>query len=165
MGIGGGTLLGGWRGRTFKEWTVQAQASFGTGLPETPVYLAAVNGTGFTGSIRPDRTTGDVYHAASGHFFNPSAFAAPQAAQWGNAGRNSLRGPKTYTFNLSLARTFRLEKRLNLDIRADAFNLLNHVVYASYGNVLNPTQVSPLFGVPTAAGPMRSMQFTARFRY
>ena len=165
MGIGGGTLLGGWPGRAYKEWTVQAQASFGTGLPETPVYLAAVNGTGFTGSIRPDRVAGDVYRGASGHFFNAAAFAAPQAGQWGNAGRNSLRGPGTYTFNSSLSRTFHLEKRLNLDIRANAFNLLNHVVYASYGNFINPTLVSPLFGVPTAGSPMRSLQFTARLRY
>ncbi len=165
MGAKGGTLLGGWRGRAYKEWTVQAQTGFGTGLPETPVYLAAVPGTGFTGSIRPNRVTGNPYSGAASHYFNAAAFTAPASGQWGNAGRNSLRGPGTYTFNASLARTFCLEKRLNLDIRADAFNLLNHVVYASYSNFLNPTLVSPLFGTPTAASAMRSMQFTARLRY
>ncbi len=165
MGQHGGTLLSGWRGRFYKEWTVSAQTSFGTGLPETPIYLAAVNGTGFTGSIRPDRLPADAYNGPSGHFFNASAFAAPSPGQWGDAGRNSLRGPGTYTFNSSLARTFRLEKRLSLDVRVDAFNLLNHVVFASYGNFINPSLVSPLFGVPTAANPMRSMQFTARLRY
>lgn len=165
MGAGGGTLLSGWRGRLYKEWTASAQASFGSGLPETPIYLAAVNGTGFTGSIRPNRVAVDPYRGDAKHFFNAAAFTAPAPGQWGNAGRNSLRGPGTYNFNASLARTFRIEKRYNLDVRADATNLLNHVVYSNYNNVINPSLVSPLFGVPTAANPMRSMQFTARFRF
>ena len=165
MGAGGGTLLSGWRGRVYKEWTVSAQASFGSGLPETPIYLTAVNGTGYTGSIRPNRTAGDPYRGDAKHYFNAAAFSAPSPGQWGSAGRNSLRGPGTYSFNASLARTFRIEKRYNLDIRADATNLLNHVVYSNYNNVINPSLVSPLFGVPTSTNPMRSMQFTARFRF
>ena len=44
MGIGGGTLLSGWRGQRLKEWTAIAIIVAGSGLPETPVYLAAVNG-------------------------------------------------------------------------------------------------------------------------
>ncbi len=39
-GLGGGSLMNGWRGRVLKEWTVITQISAGTGLPETPVYFA-----------------------------------------------------------------------------------------------------------------------------
>ncbi len=165
LGVRGGTLLSGWRGRLYKDWTLAAQTSFGSGLPETPIYLAAVPGTGYTGSIRPNRIVANPYAGAPGAFFNAAAFAAPSLGTWGTAGRNSLRGPGTYTFNSSVSRTFRLEKTLNLDVRADAFNLLNHVVYASYNNVINTNLVSPLFGVPTAANAMRSLQFTARLRF
>ena len=56
MGMGGETLLSGWKGTLFKEWTFLTQITVGSGLPETPVYLAAVPGTGVTGSIRPDST-------------------------------------------------------------------------------------------------------------
>ena len=42
MGIGGGTLLGGWRGKLLKEWTAAATITAGSGLPQTPIYLAAV---------------------------------------------------------------------------------------------------------------------------
>ena len=56
MGLGGGTLLRGWGGRLYKEWTVHGTLAAGSGLPLTPVYDAVVSGTGFTGSIRPDRT-------------------------------------------------------------------------------------------------------------
>ena len=54
MGIGGKTLMSGWKGTLFKEWTCLTQITVGSGLPETPIYLAAVPGTGVTGSIRPD---------------------------------------------------------------------------------------------------------------
>ncbi len=56
MGIGGKSLMSGWKGTLFKEWTALTQITVGSGLPETPVYLAAVPGTGVTGSIRPDAT-------------------------------------------------------------------------------------------------------------
>ncbi len=125
VGVHGGTLLSDWRSRFYKDWTVAMQASVGSGLPETPIYLAAVPGTGYTGSTRPDRTATDPYAATAGAFFNAAAFTAPASGAWGDAGRNSLRGPGTYTFNSSLGRTFRIEKALNLDIRADATNLLN----------------------------------------
>jgi hypothetical protein len=55
MGLGS-TLLGGWRGRAYKEWSVTGTLTAGSGLPETPVYYATVNGAGFTGTLRPDRT-------------------------------------------------------------------------------------------------------------
>jgi hypothetical protein len=175
MGIGGGTLLGGWRGRLLKEWTAAGTITAGSGLPQTPIYAAAINGTGLVGS-RPDRAAGSIYAGFSGHFLNPAAFAAPQSGQWGTAGRDSITGPGQFTFNGSLSRTFRVGKRYNLDIRADATNLLNHVVYSSWNTTLNPitnpgsnsvftTDLNPLFGLPAAANPMRSMQITARLRF
>ncbi|HEY4357075.1 MAG TPA: TonB-dependent receptor [Acidobacteriaceae bacterium] len=174
MGIGGGTLMTGWRGRVLKEWTGVATISAGSGLPETPVYLAAVNGTGFTGPLRPDVAAGtSVYAASTGRFLNASAFAAPKAGQFGNAGRYSITGPAQFTFNASLARTFRLDKKFNLDVRADATNLLNHGVFTTYNTALNPVTASaptlalssPLFGLPTAVNAMRSIQMTARLRF
>ena len=176
MGMGGGTLLNGWRGRLIKEWTASAVISAGSGLPETPVYLAPVNGTGVTGSIRPDRAAGSIYAGTDGHFLNVSAYAAPQPGQWGTAGRDSILGPGQFSMNASLARTFRVGKKYNLDVRVDSTNILNHVVYTSYNTTLNPvtnpgsnsvftTELNPLFGLPTAANAMRSMQVTARLRF
>lgn len=177
MGLGGNTLLGGWRGRILKEWTIAADLSAGSGLPETPVFLAPVNGTGFSGSIRPDRTSAPLYSRSSGHFLNAAAFAAPAPGQWGNAGRNSIIGPGTFTFNTSFSRTFRISKRLNLDVRLNSKNLLNHAVFTQYNTVINPAlsaassaapdrvNSSPLFGLPVAAGAMRSQQITARLRF
>ena len=42
-----------WKGALFKEWTFATQITAGSGLPQTPVYLAAVPGTGVTGRSGP----------------------------------------------------------------------------------------------------------------
>ena len=160
-GLGGGTLLSGWRGALYKQWTVTSQISAGSGLPLTPVYLAAVNGTGITGSIRPDYTGAALYSAPSGLFLNPAAYAVPAPGQWGDAGRDSITGPSQFSLNASLGRTFRISDRFNLDLRVDSTNALNHVVYSSW----NTTVTSAQFGLPTSANAMRSLQTTLRLRF
>jgi hypothetical protein len=173
VGLGGGSLLSGWRGKLLKRWTVLGQFAAGSGLPQTPIYLAAVTGTGFTGSIRPNVTGASVYDAPAGFHLNAAAYTAPLAGQWGDARRNSITGPNTFTFNASLARTFRLKDRYNLDLRVDSTNLLNHVVFTSWNTTLNsasnpsinPALNSPLFGLPAAANAMRSLHTTMRLRF
>lgn len=164
-GQGAGTLMTGWRGRIYKEWTASGQIVAGSGLPETPVFLAATNGSGISGNLRPDRTSASVYAAPKGYFLNAAAYTAPRPGQWGGAGRDSITGPGSLTFNGSLSRTFRIGKLYNLDIRVDATNLLNHPVYTSYNTTINPTLSSPIFGLPVSTNPMRSLQTTARFRF
>ena len=161
MGIGGETLLRGWKGALYKEWTLLTQITVGHGLPETPVYLAAVPGTGVTGSIRPDYTGAPLYAAPSGLFLNPAAYTVPSPGQWGSAGRNSIIGPAQFTLNASMGRTFRLNGRFNLDLRVDTTNLLNHVTFTGWDAAVNSAQ----FGLPTTANAMRSMQTALRVRF
>jgi hypothetical protein len=173
VGLGGGSLLSGWRGKVLKRWTMLGQIAAGSGLPETPVYLAAVTGTGVTGSVRPKVTGASVYDAPAGFHLNAAAYTAPLTGEWGDARRNSITGPSTFTFNASLARTFRLKDRYSLDLRVDSTNLLNHVVFTSWNTTLNPAanpgsslaSTSPLFGLPAAANTMRSLQTTMRLRF
>ncbi len=160
-GLGGGTLIGGWPGRLLKEWTVLTQVTAGTGLPETPVYLAAVPGTGFTGTIRPDLTGVPIYTSQARPHLNTAAYTAPALGQWGFAGRNSITGPSQFTLDTSLARTFRPTGRFFLDARIDATNLLNHPVFTGWNPTVNSTQ----FGLPLSANPMRSLETTLRLRF
>lgn len=161
MGLHGGTLVNGWKGALFKEWTVSSQVSAGTGLPLTPVYLAAVPGTGVTGSIRPDYTGAPLYSARPGYFLNPAAYTAPPLGQWGDAGRDTITGPAQFSWSASLGRIFRMSERFSLDFRVDATNLLNHVVFASWNTMISSSQ----FGLPTGANAMRSVQTTVRLRF
>ncbi len=144
-----------------REWMLTSQITAGSGLPLTPIYLTAVRGTGVTGSIRPDYTGADVNAAPNGLHLNPAAFAAPALGQWGNAGRNSLSGPGQFSLGMSAGRTFRVGDKLNLDVRADAQNALNHVTYPSW----NATVTSVQFGLPMSANAMRVIQTTMRLRF
>jgi hypothetical protein len=161
LGLGGKTLMSGWQGGLFKEWTFATQITAGSGLPETPIYLAAVPGTGITGTIRPDITGAPLYAAPPRLFLNPAAYTAPLSGQWGDAGRDSIIGPSQFTLNASIGRTFRLRDRFHLDFRIDAQNVLNHVTFTGWNATVNSTQ----FGLPTAADEMRSMQATLRLRF
>ncbi len=161
MGLGGETLLRGWKGALFKEWTLLTQITVGSGLPKTPIYLAAVPGTGVTGTIRPHFTGARLYAAPPGLFLNPAAYTVPSPGQWGDAGRNSIIGPAQFTLNASMGRTFRLNSRFNLDLRVDSANLLNHVTFTSWDTTVNST----LFGLPAGANRMRSLQTVLRVRF
>ena len=161
VGLGGGTLLGGWQGALFKDWTFATQITAGSGLPQTPLYLAAVPGTGITGTIRPDVTGAPLYAAPAGRFVNPAAFAAPAPGQWGNARRNSITGPAQFGLNASLARTFRLKDRYSLDFRLESVNTLNHATYTAWNTVSNSAQ----FGLPVSVNAMRSLQTSVRARF
>jgi hypothetical protein len=158
---GGGALLTGWKGTLFKEWTVTTQITAGSGLPLTPVYVAAVRGTGVTGSIRPEYTGADVYAASPGLFLNPAAYVAPPAGQWGNAGRDSIAGPGQFGLDASLGRTFPFRDRGNIDLQFQSTNALNHVTFPSW----NTTVTSGLFGLPNPANAMRAVKVSLRVRF
>lgn len=161
MGLGGGTLAAGWRGRLLTDWTFATQITAGSGLPLTPIYFTAVKGAGVTGSIRPDYTGASVYDAPSGFHLNRAAYAAPASGEWGNAGRNTISGPSQLSLNGSVSRTFPLGDRLLLDLRVEAINALNHPVFPSWVSVVTGAQ----FGLPNPANPMRSVQTVARLRF
>ena len=161
QGLEGGTLLGGWRGRALKEWTVLGTVSFGTGLPETPLLSSIVPGTGFSNIIRPDLTGASVYSSGANTHLNAAAFVSPLAGQWGTAGRNSITGPDQFTFNSTLQRTFRPHGKLYLDVAVNSTNTLNHVVYTNWNNFVTSNQ----FGLPVSAGAMRSLTTTFHLRF
>jgi hypothetical protein len=173
MGMGGRTLMSGWRGRLLKEWTIMSQITTGTGHPETPIFLVTVPGTGMTGTIRPDLIGQPTNGALAGHVLNASAFSAPASGAWGTVRRDSITGPNQFSLNGSMSRTLRLRNPFNLDIRIDGMNLLNHGVFSAWNTTLNwpgsgqaaSSQLSPTFGLPVAVNPMRSLQLTARLRF
>ena len=130
-------------------------------MPQTPIYLTTLAGTGVTGTVRADRTDVSVEHIPSGYYANPAAYTAPAAGRWGNAGRNSIAGPTQFSFNGGLSRAFLLSNRLTLDWRIDATNLLNRVTYASINTIVG----SPQFGLPIQANTMRKVQTSVRLRF
>jgi hypothetical protein len=160
VGVAGGALVDGWRGALFKNWTLTGQMTTGSGFPLTPYYLAAVPGTGYTGAIRAS-LTGASTDAPNGYYLNSAAYTAPAPGTWGDAGRNSGRGPAQFGFNAGITRTFPWGSRINLDYRIDATNVLNTVVYSGVNTLIG----NPQFGLPSGANQMRRINTSLRMRW
>jgi hypothetical protein len=161
-GVRGGALLSGWKGLLLKEWTLAEAFTIGSGLPQTPLYLAVQPGTGVTGNLRPDLTGADIYAAPKGLNLNPAAFQVPPAGRFGNAARNSITGPAQFSLNASLGRTFPWGDRYNVDLRVDATNVLNRTTIKSWNTTVGNNK---LFGLPATADTMRILQTTLRVRF
>ena len=147
-----------------RDWNLNLSLQANSGRPLTARVLGAVadpGGSGATGSARAD-ATGLPVKSESG-FFNTAAFAVPPADRYGNAGRNTIPGPGSVVLNAGFGRSFQIGEstRRRLELRLEGQNVLNHVNLTSYGTVVNAAN----YGQATAAGTMRSVQLTARFRF
>jgi hypothetical protein len=73
---------------------------------------------------------------ACSFFINPAAFVAPPAGEFGNAPHflGNLRLPAFLNENLSLSKRFHIYDRSTLQFQANAFNVLNRVVFSNGGN-------------------------------
>jgi hypothetical protein len=103
------------------------------------------------GFDRPD-VVGPIQYSPSNpsQYLNLSAFAAPctwdanlnpgasdetncvaGTRHFGNLGRNSLKGPSFKEFNFSVFKDTALSEHVNLQFRAEFFNILNHPNFSS----------------------------------
>jgi hypothetical protein len=83
------------------------------------------------------------------------------AGRFGNAGRNIARGPGLANLDLSLLKTFSLTERLQLQFRAEVFNVANHANFAVPVSDLNSTN----FGRILEAGPSRLGQLALKLSF
>jgi len=96
------------------------------------VPLVNVPGGGQSRNVaRPDLIAGvDPYiHNNGWLYLNPAAFAMPAPGTYGNLARNALRGPSISQLDFILAKKLSLNERMNLELRGEVFNVLNHPVY------------------------------------
>ena len=62
------------------------------------------------------------------------------------AGRNIGIGPSFWTFDSRLSRRFAVSERRSLELMIEAFNLFNHLNYASVNNTVSCSAAVPLGG-------------------
>jgi hypothetical protein len=72
-----------------------------------------------------------------GKALNPAAFSVPAANTVGNFPRNSLRGFPAQQVDLTLRREFALREKVKLQLRFEAFNILNHPNFADPATTVN----------------------------
>ena len=112
------TLLGGW------EYSALLHMRSGVRFDVSSGVSHLNNGQG----NRPDRIgNGELSHPTIARWFDTAAFIDHQAeGTYGNAGVFPLHGDDQIQLDSSLAKTFHLFERANLEFRADAFNTFNH---------------------------------------
>jgi len=134
------------------------------GNPAAPFQSFAIDGLGVGG------TPGVLYDGPQALFAGRLVQTTPSSVHWliqpgpGNVGRNSGRGPAFADIDLRVAKRFVLREKTKgaqlVELRLDAFNLLNHVNYFNYVGTLT----SPYFGRANTAHPPREIQLSVRVR-
>jgi hypothetical protein len=95
-------------------------------VPDVPLYL-------------------DAPAEAGGRIINRDAFVIPNTSRQGSLVRNALRGFPVWQIDLALRRQFKLTERVNLQFRAEFFNLFNHPNFGDPDNSLGGVSVDGVF--------------------
>lgn len=77
------------------------------------------------------------------HWFNTAAFAQNAPGTYGNAGRDSLEGPGGFGMDLALMRRVAIRETQHVEIRAEAFNVLNHPTFQNPSSTLSSSSFGP----------------------
>ncbi len=152
-------LLGGWQ--------VNGIATYQTGFP---LALTTQNTSGSgSNALRPNNNgqsallTSPV-ESRLNEYFNASVFSQPAPFTFGNTGRTlpNVRAPGMENIDFSLFKNFQVTERLQAELRAEAFNLLNQVVFGAPNRVLSSGQ----FGVISSqANTPREIQFALKLLF
>jgi len=144
-------------------WQVSGVVSLRSGTPFSPVLgfdrARALPRSGGAGQ-RPNWAAGASAAAAilggPKQYFDPNAFTLPDAGYFGNVGRNALTGPGYASWDAALFKNVPLGSRYRVQIRIEAFNVLNRVnfglpeatVFNAAGRVENAGEITTIVGTP-----------------
>jgi hypothetical protein len=156
--------------RLISGWTVNSIVTLQTGFPFSPQLSYNPSNNGDTRNpVRPFANpafNGPVILGSPNKWFDPNAFVAASnipanGGFYGNVGRDTLVGPGLATWDFSALKDTRITERLNIQFRAEIFNLLNRANFdLPNAVVFTPSGVSPTAGAITSTSTTsRQVQF------
>jgi hypothetical protein len=182
-------VFGGWELSGLGQWTSGAPITFvdtrgtfnrtGRSARQTPIStltnaeIQALTGVfeanGAIYWINPsiiNASTGQAstgYSLANAPGFSGQVFFNVPPGQTGNIGRTLIDGPGYFNVNMALLKNVRFTETMRLQLRAEAFNVINNVNFfqnTQFANINanNFGQISGTFGA-------RELQFAARFEF
>ncbi len=157
------------RGRAWGDWQVAGINTVTSGEPVTFTYspAAAFQVSGITNDFagannyRPNVTCDPVAASpTTTQWFNPSCVVIPTdpSQPFGNAPRNSVRGPNFWSFDLSVSKQIPISGAAHVELRLEAFNLFNRANFVAP----NGSRSAGGFGSITATYDPRQMQLAAK---
>jgi len=147
--------------KLFGNWEHGGIVGKQSGAWLTPLVGQDISLTG-VGNDRPN-LVGDppLSNPTLQQWFNTSAYARQAPGTFGNAGPYSILGPGGFTFDAMLSRRFPIREGQNLEVRFEAFNVLNHPVFGNPGTNL----ASSSFGKILSASDPRILQFAIKYNF
>ena len=94
-------------------------------------------------------------------FFNTAAFAPAGPFVIGNSSRDPVRGPGLQNADVMIGKTFRITERVNVEFRAEAFNVSNTPPLNDPNGIFG----SAAFGSITSAGNPRDFEFVLKVHF
>jgi Carboxypeptidase regulatory-like domain len=171
----GRDLTGAMRALLF-GWQWSGVMEFESGRPFNIISGSDRSGRGLGSTSDRAKLTGQPLAPPSGSdptlWFNPAAFAVADVGTFGDVPKGFLRGPSFQNWNMGLFRNFRFNGTMNVQFRAEFFNVFNHVNFDIPGTTPNDNRIavnSANFGritrtVPVTGDP-RLLQFGLKFLF
>jgi hypothetical protein len=165
-------INGGFAGALLNNWQFAPLITYRTGLYFTVLTGADTALTGETTSFRDrpnqvgDPLSGSCANGAAvgtrNCWFNTAAFTVPTSGTFGDVGRDSISGPGAFQFDAAISRRFAVTEAKEIQLRFEAFNVLNH---PNLGNP-NSSENSATFGeIQSQVGDGRTFQGAFKFLF
>ncbi|MGA2985385.1 MAG: carboxypeptidase-like regulatory domain-containing protein [Terriglobia bacterium] len=165
------------------SWSLSPTFTARTGFP-VDLTTSATGPDGNTDEQRPNLVPGQPLYLAGGNF-NPTAFCTPGTADplypggvcppglgvpgFGDVPRNFLRGPGAWQMDLGLSKRIPVTEQLQLQFRAEAFNIFNRAMFASPDGLISASDFGiiylPLNTTPVGMGTQRQLQFSLKLQF
>jgi hypothetical protein len=151
-------------GAILNDFELAGVVTLQSGLPLAVTQVTNFNAFAGYGTQRPNRIADPNLPSSqqtTARFFDTAAFSIAPQFTLGNSSRNPVRGPAYRNADLVLIKRIFLREAMNIELRAEAFNVTNTPPLAAPNIVVG----SPGFGSITAAGDPRVFQLGAKFNF
>jgi hypothetical protein len=92
-------------------------------------------------------------------WFNRGAFAVNDLGTFGEVGAGAFTGPHIYSWDMGFFKSFRFTERVNLQFRAEMFNIFNQVNFANPNTNVSGGGFATITSTQSYAGDPRIIQF------
>ncbi len=139
------------------HWTFAGLALLQSGFALSPGLATSHAGR----ATRPNQVAPIHKIGKLNEWFSTNSFAAPKYGFFGDASNGTIRGPHQISFNVALYKTFPITTRLNMQFRAEAFNVVNHPNFGGPSTSVG----SGSYGQITSAADPRILEFALKLTY
>jgi hypothetical protein len=149
-------------------WEISAIITFQSGFPFSVLANQDFSNTD-SANPRPDRVCNGAGPQTISEWFDVNCFTTDALAQalangtprFGNSGRNILIGPAMQEWDVSAIKRNPITERVNLEFRAEFFNLFNHPNFGTPGATIGTDTAGQI----TSAGSPRDIQFGLKLSF